>query len=267
MSPDEDWPAGIAVHDSGGNGPAVVWVHPYTLDGSVWRRLWDRLPGWRHVAPDLPGHGRSRPLRPGERLADLADVVTDVATRSSARRVVGLSFGSTVALQAVISSPRRFQTLVLAAPAVAGWPRDPASGVRYAQLRWLFTAYGRGPHLTTLWMSSPPDIFRGAKSRQELWTELRGLVERHPWDELADNSMAGLLAADQTDDQLSFLDAETLVVVGEHDMPTFRATADRLEQLLPGCQLLEVAEAGHLPLLERPDAVAPAIDRHLHGRT
>jgi pimeloyl-ACP methyl ester carboxylesterase len=49
-------------------GPALVLLHGLPTSSWLWRRclpgLADRLPGWRIVAPDLPGYGRSAP-RPG----------------------------------------------------------------------------------------------------------------------------------------------------------------------------------------------------------
>ena len=45
----------------------------------------------------------------------------------------------------------------------------------------------------------------------------------------------------------------TLVVVGSEDVPDIRAIADLLASSIPGARLEEIAGAGHLPSLERPD--------------
>jgi pimeloyl-ACP methyl ester carboxylesterase len=37
-----------------GRGPAVLWIHGYTMDSSVWAELWERLPGWRTSAWTCP---------------------------------------------------------------------------------------------------------------------------------------------------------------------------------------------------------------------
>src|ERR1700760_2104480 len=103
-----------------GSGPAVLWLHGYTMDSSVWTELWDRLPGWRHVGVDLPGHGQSPPLVPGLTLADLAAQAAEVAKATSAHLVVGLSLGSSVALQLAIDRPDLVRRLVVGAPTIAG---------------------------------------------------------------------------------------------------------------------------------------------------
>ena len=52
-------PEGFAVRTAGTplSGPAVVWIHGYTMDSSTWEELWALLPGWFHIGVDLLGHG------------------------------------------------------------------------------------------------------------------------------------------------------------------------------------------------------------------
>jgi pimeloyl-ACP methyl ester carboxylesterase len=51
----------------------------------------------------------------------------------------------------------------------------------------------------------------------------------------------------------------TLVVVGEHDKPDFRAIAEQLAREIPGARLEVIEGAGHLPPLERPDETAALV--------
>jgi pimeloyl-ACP methyl ester carboxylesterase len=254
-----------AVRESGDRGPAVVWVHGYTMDSSVWDELWSLLPGWHHVGVDLPGHGRSRPLAPGERMRDLGRQVAGVCARHGARHLVGLSFGSTVALQAAIEAPGALSSLVLGAPAVAGAGTDPAAEVRYAQLAQLYARFGPGPHMTTLWMSSPPDIFRGLRQHPRRWERLRTVIDRHRWQELTDGAMRSLAEHVQSPAELARIEAGTLVLLGAADMPAFRRSAAVVSRCVARCRAVEVAGAGHLCLLERPEVVAPVIAGHLRA--
>jgi pimeloyl-ACP methyl ester carboxylesterase len=257
--------AGIAVRVCGDAGPPVAWVHGYTMDSSVWRALWRLLPDWTHVGIDLPGHGHSRPLAPDERLDQLGRQIADVCAAYGARHLVGLSFGGTVALQAAIEAPGRLRSLALGAPAVAGAPTDPGSEVRYSQLGELYARFGAGSHMTQLWMSSPPGIFRSARAHAGLWAELRAVIDRHGWRELADGAMRSLSAHVQRDADLRRIEASTLVVLGEDDMPAFRYSAALVARTVQGCRAMLVPDTGHLCLLERPEAVAPLIDRHLRA--
>jgi pimeloyl-ACP methyl ester carboxylesterase len=253
---------GLSVLDSGGNGPGVLWVHGYTLDSTVWAPLWSKLPGWRHLGVDLPGHGRSRPLAHDERLSSLGAEIAAIARELGVRHLVGLSFGSMIALQAAIAAPSEFLTLTLAAPAIAGGPVDAAAEVRYVQLGELYREFGAGPHLTRLWMSSPPHIFTGARAHPALWEQLRGLVDQHPWSELASGAMQSLTTSVQESQDLQRIAADVLVLIGEHDMPAFRASAALVHRILPRVAVAEIPGAGHLCLLEEPEVCAARLDEH-----
>lgn len=50
----------VALHDLGGDGPPLVFVHATGFHGRCYRRIAERLSDVRHcVAPDLRGHGNS----------------------------------------------------------------------------------------------------------------------------------------------------------------------------------------------------------------
>jgi 3-oxoadipate enol-lactonase len=56
-----------------------------------------------------------------------------------------------------------------------------------------------------------------------------------------------------------------LVVVGEHDKPDFRAIAERLAREIANAEFAVIADAGHLPAVERPEATAEVVSRFLSG--
>jgi 3-oxoadipate enol-lactonase len=253
-----------------GSGPAVLWLHGYTMDSSIWTELWERLPGWRHIGVDLPGHGQSPPLTPGLTLAGLAAQVAEVSAATRARRVVGLSLGSSVALQLAADYPDLVSRLIVGAPTIAGAPAEPGTAQRRRELtvlRRMAPVMTRqipaGELLADLWMASPPDIFRGTESHPALRARLRSVIIRHSWEELATGALASLAAGVQTDADLRRITAATLVFCGDEDMPTFIANADRLGRVLPDCRVAPVRAAGHLCLLERPSDVTAALAAHL----
>lgn len=253
-----------------GSGPAVLWIHGYTMDSSIWDELWDRLPGWRHIGVDLPGHGQSPPLLPGLTLAGLADQVAEVGAATGARRVVGLSLGSCVALQLAADHPDLVGRLIVGAPTIAGAPSEPGTAERHRELRALrrmapviSKRVPAGELLADLWMQSPPDIFRGTEAHPELRKRLREVIVRHRWEELATGALGSVAAAVHTDDDLRRITAATLVFCGDEDMPTFIANAARLGRVLPDCRVAPVRAAGHLCLLERPAEVTAALAAQL----
>ena len=98
------------------DGPCVVFVHGALNDHSVWTLLarWYAHHGYRVLAVDQPGHGRSDgpPLASVEALADWLLALLDVAGVTRAH-LVGHSMGSLIALEAAARAPERAAALVM----------------------------------------------------------------------------------------------------------------------------------------------------------
>ena len=88
----------------------VVFIHGALNDHSVWTLLarWYAHHGYRVLAVDQPGHGRSDgpPLASVEALADWVLALLDAAGVPSAH-LVGHSMGSLIALEAASRAPGR----------------------------------------------------------------------------------------------------------------------------------------------------------------
>jgi pimeloyl-ACP methyl ester carboxylesterase len=250
---------------SAGTGPAVVWLHGYTMDSSLWDELWSLLPGFQHVGLDLPGHGGSDPLPAGTSLPEVAAAVADEARASGADRLVALSFGTTVALQVAIEHPDVAARVVLAAPAIGGAPEEAGTRERYLQLLALHRMRASGADLAGAWMQSPPDIFRGTEAHPPLHDAIRAVVTRHRWAELGDATMRSLVRHVQTDGELASIRGALTVLFGAHDLPSVRTNVERLRSAAPRCTVHEIAGTGHLCLLERPDLAAPIVAAQLGG--
>jgi pimeloyl-ACP methyl ester carboxylesterase len=53
-------------------------------------------------------------------------------------------------------------------------------------------------------------------------------------------------------ERLGEINARTLVVVGDEDLPDIHQIADRLEREIPGARRATIADAAHVPNMERP---------------
>jgi len=103
--------------DSGSReAPAVIFVHGFPFNRSMWREQLKALENeWHVIAYDIRGHGESDG---GEKPFSIKlfaeDLIALMDTLGVARAVLcGLSMGGYIALNAVLSHPERFKALVL----------------------------------------------------------------------------------------------------------------------------------------------------------
>jgi 2-succinyl-6-hydroxy-2,4-cyclohexadiene-1-carboxylate synthase len=256
---------GLVARVCPGPGDPVLWVHGYTIDSTTWGDLWSRLPGWTHLGIDLPGHGGSDPLGPRTTLRDLGEALAEAASRRGVRHVVGLSLGSMIALQVVLARPSAFETLTMAAPALAGGPVESAVGVRYRELYDLYQRRGPGPWMTELWMRSPPETF--AYATEELRARLAAIIDQHSWRDFdrPDFGICGFARQYQNSDELTRVAARLLVLIGDRELEAFRKAAAILRGIRPDAQVVELAGVGHLCLLQAPESSARFLAEHWRG--
>ena len=246
-----------------GGNELVLWIHGYTMDSSIWEELWTLLPEWSHLGLDLPGHGASRAIHDEEDLRSLADTVASHAAREGARHVCALSFGTVLALEMASLHPHLFDTVVLAAPSLAGGPEEPSIAQRYRELAALYRRRGPGPHMAALWMRSPPDVFKGLDAHPSVKDHMTRVATRHTWGEMEGLAMWRLTTPPQREHQLARITADVLTLVGEEDMQAFKDSADLILQWVPRSARILLPSLGHLCLVEAPDRVAPLIRGHL----
>lgn len=246
-----------------GEGETAVWLHGYTMDSTLWGDLWNLMPRFRHIGIDLPGHGISRRMRPSEPLDAVAQLVLDACHSVRARRLIGLSLGSLVALQTAMMSRGKIERLVLAAPATGEMMVDASSSQKNMVLLRTYRSACPRSALVDLWLRSPPDIFKAAERLPSLYRAIRGVIDKHTWQELETGGMRGWADFVQFETHIRGITARTLILVGDEDMLSFRRNAHVLSRLIPGAKRECLAGLGHLTLLEAPAACAPLLNAHL----
>jgi pimeloyl-ACP methyl ester carboxylesterase len=235
-------------YEEHGQGMPVVFLHGFPFDHTIWQPLVPLLQGHaRLILPDLRGFGRS-PVTDGvysmrllaedvARLLDRLDIEKAVVVGHSMGGYITLAFAHAypgrllglglVATQAAADSPERRQSRYKTADAVTH------KGARVVASNMVSTLT---PHqeliepITTLIMQAHPAGIVGS---------LKGMAER----------------ADLTGD-LSNIRVPAVVLVGGSDQLLPRDRVDTMAQLLPKGWLVEIAGAGHMLMMEDPQAVA-----------
>jgi len=254
-------------HEDVGAGSPVVLLHGWSLSSAVFEAEASLLARARRViAPDLRGHGRSRP-GPFS-LADLARDLAGLLARLGAERavLVGWSLGAQVALAALPLVRPRLSALVLVAGTPRftegeGWPHGlPAQAVEVLAHR-----VRRDP------ARAMARFFDGMFAEGELdeaaRVRVRALRAAIPLPD-PPAALAGLdlLAREDLRGALGAVDLPVLLVHGERD-PICSAGASRaMAAALPGARVAVLPGAGHAPFLARPGALADAVLSFPAGR-
>ena len=242
-----------------GTGPALGWIHGYTMDAGVFADIWPLLPGFRHVGVDLPGHGRSADWPAGTPLTVMATAVARTLAENQVRAVVAVSMGTMVAFEMAIERLLPLDKLVLVAPALVGMPAGAGTAELYERLTLLRRIGATPGQLARVWMNAPTGIFAALQEKPEAHTAMSTVVARHGWAALDEGGPAAFYREPQELADLPGSARELLLITGGRDMPEFRALAGKLEDGLPGARVAHFPNAGHLPLFEDPAAVAPAV--------
>jgi pimeloyl-ACP methyl ester carboxylesterase len=233
-----------------GSGPPVVFVHGAVEDSRTWTPQFEALQdAFTVVAWDEPGVGQSDDLpAEGFALADyaacLAGVIDSVGLGPA--HVVGLSWGSTVALDLYRGHPALVSTLILTG-AYAGWkgslPADELAA-RVAGVQRMLDAPPEDfdPALPGLFAAEPPAQF------VPLLETMAAEVRRHSM-----RTALSIMAATDLNHVLSSISVPTLLLWGELDVRSPLWIAHEFEQAIPNAILVVIPDCGHVTNLDRPD--------------
>jgi len=237
-----------------GQGPAVLLLHGFPLDGGMWsgvaRRLSERF---RVVKPDLPGRPDNPAAGTGniEEYADYADAILRALDASAG--LAGFSMGGYAALALMKRRPARVRALALVdTRAVAD--DEPARAKREEMIATLLER-GVEPIAESM---LPKLLAPGSLARRDLTERVRRIMLRQSAAALESDLKAMRDRPDSTA-FLSEISVPTLVVVGEHDAISPPAEAETMAKAIPGARLVTVPAAGHLTPMESPAAVASAL--------
>jgi 3-oxoadipate enol-lactonase len=248
-------------YSTAGAGQPVVLIHGLGLDASMWEAQWPALQReFRAIRYDVRGFGASTiPEAPYSHSDDLFGLLDFLEARPA--HVIGLSFGGRLAVRFALDHPSAVRSLTLIDSALEGYSW---SGYWNQKMDSILSAARRGDLRAAkrLWLAH--DLFAPAQRNSQLAAELTAMVERytawHWWN--ADPVIRSAVPAAMA---LGTLRCPTLVLVGELDLPDFRAIAGRLAAEIPRATLHTIAGAGHMANMEAPDAVNELVLAHLRA--
>ncbi len=235
-------------------GPDLILVHGAGGNHTQWPAELRRLPRANVYALDLPGHGRSAG-KGRTRIDDYADTVHLFAQALGLEcaSMAGHSMGGAIAQMLALSRPAWLEGVILIAcgprleidPTILDQlrPRD-GSAKDFAAAIETVCQQAYGP------LATRQVIRRGC---QQLLGEDQAVIYG---DYIACSTF-------DTTAHVSAISVPVLIISGTADQITSPAHARQLRDLIPGAQLTEIKDAGHMVMVEKPAETADAVLRFL----
>jgi 3-oxoadipate enol-lactonase len=238
------------------DAPSIVFTNSLGTDFRIWDDLARPLTKrYRVIRYDKRGHGlsqlRTGPASIADFAADLAALLDRLGVTSAA--IVGLSIGGLIAQELFRLRPDLVRSLVLCDTAhrigtLESWNARIAA-VEAAGIE----AIADG--LMGLWFSK--DYHRTSPDAVTGW---RAMLTRTP----VEGYLMACRAIRDSDltEQARRITVATLCIVGDEDGSTPVSLVRELSSLIPGAKFEMIGGAGHLPCIERPDALRELIESH-----
>jgi pimeloyl-ACP methyl ester carboxylesterase len=224
----------------------VLYVHGSGADHNVWANQCAR--GHASVALDLSGHGRSgdveTPAGP-ETMDTYADDVVAVAERTGADVLCGNSLGGAIAQHVALERDFDLAGLVLVGTGPVLTVDDGLDSLLADDFEKAVEVVHR-PDL--LFHDADPEDVEGSKTAMRECGQAVTLRDFRTCD------------AFSTRGRLGSISVPTLVINGEHDGMTPPDLHTELAAGIPDAERVEIAEAAHLPFVERTVAFDEAVD-------
>ncbi len=242
-----------------GEGTPILWIHGFPLASSMYEHQL-AIRGVRHVMPDLPGFGQSRPQGDQVSMDDYARMCIDLLDHRGIDRAVfaGFSMGGYICFAAARLAPERMRGLILIDTRETADTNEARKG-RYDSIEKV-KKEGIRPIVESmlpkmLTPDAPP--------------ETRERVREIMSSSSADGVIAALHAMATRPDStplLGEIGVPTLVIVGEQDTVTPPTDAERMTAAIGGARLVRIAGAAHLSNYEKAAEVNRAVAAFVSGR-
>jgi pimeloyl-ACP methyl ester carboxylesterase len=244
-----------------GEGPAILFIHGYPLNRTIWRDQVDALEGFRRIVPDLRGMGQSDAPDLGYGMAIYAADLAALLDALGVDQVIlcGHSMGGYIAFEFLRTWRSRVRGLVLIDT------RAEAESPEGRRARDAAAASARDGGAPAVAETMLPRMLAPVTMIQqpEVVERVRGVMAATPTPGIV-GALAAMRDRAASETLLPTLsDVPTLVLVGEADTITPPDEARAMAQAIPGARFATIPDAGHLPSMEQPSATTKILREFL----
>jgi 3-oxoadipate enol-lactonase len=257
--------------DDSGNGTAIVFLHGFPFNRSMWTEQMEFLSahGYRAVAPDLRGLGdmsdklqfvadpeggeTERQAEACRTITTMDDMARDVAALMDELKIdraviCGLSMGCYVAFEFVYLFPSRIRALVLAG-ARAGGPDKAEKKSREKQARRVLV---EGMDFAVESISKSLLAEATLKEKPEVVDRIREMaLHTDPRGDAA--AQRGMATRRDYSGDLTNISVPTLIIAGSEDGVRTPEDAEFIHGRIRNSRLEIIDDAGHLMNMEQPE--------------
>ena len=234
-----------------GTGPVVLLLHGFPFDKSVWSPQIEALSssGFRAIVPDLRGQGETKAtseVSTMEEMASDAEALLDYLQVDEAV-VCGLSMGGYVAFEFAHLFPTRVRGLVLAGTRAPADNEQERAG-RDQQVQTMLRA-----GMVPISIATLPKLLceRTRAEKPDVVKRVRTMITRSN-PKGAASAQRGMAARRDYTEDLSRINAPTLIIVGCEDPIRPVSDAEFMRERIPNSQLEIIDDAAHMTNLEQP---------------
>ncbi|WP_298440643.1 pimeloyl-ACP methyl ester esterase BioH [uncultured Ferrimonas sp.] len=231
-----------------GQGPALLLLHGWGMNGAVWQQLVPSLQaqGLMVGVAQLPGFGGTAPLASSDDIELLAAAIW--AQLPPDCHLLGWSLGGLVAQQMALLRPERTLSLCTLASSPCFEQRPDWPGIAPAVLAGFATQLQQDSSKTIngFFALQGMGSVSGRADVRQLKQAVMALPAAHP------TALAGgltMLAQVDLRAQLATLQLPWLRIYGHNDALVPRASVALVDQLAPQSQSVLIPQAGHAPFI------------------
>lgn len=249
------------VYDDVGVGHAVVLIHGYPFNRSLWTEQIEALTSrFRVVTPDLRGFGESDssegPVTMNRMAQDVAELMDQLGIEQAV--ICGLSMGGYVAMAFVKQFPSRVKALLLA-DTRAQADTEEGKQTRQQQAEKALSEGMAGIADAMLPKLLTPDT---VSKRPEVVKRVRDMMLRTK-PQGAASALLGMAERDDQSEFISTIRVPTMIVVGREDAITPLADSEKMQSKIAPSRLVVIENAGHVSNLEQTEQFNFALLRFL----
>ncbi|CAN6960200.1 alpha/beta fold hydrolase [Psychrobacter okhotskensis] len=258
--------ANINYEDSAPNDtqkPVMVFAH-----GLLWNtRIYDKQvehfqDRYRCIAFDFRGQGQSQITKDGYDMDTLADdaIALLAALDIDSCHYVGLSMGGFVGQRIAIRRPELLKSLTLIDTSADAEDPDNIPGYKklMTAIRWLGMKRVSKKVMPIMFGST----FLEDKSRKADQKEWLAMLNGNRKGGVVKATM-GVIERDAIYDQIDRITTPTLIIVGDEDVATPYAKAERMHFAIDGSKLAIIKGSGHTSTVEEPEQVNKVLSQFL----